>query len=418
MTPVPVAIIGAGPYGLSLAAHLRARGIGCRIFGRPMGTWIEHMPRGMLLKSEGFASNLDAPFDGLSLASFCAREGFEYRDVGLPVPRDTFVAYGLWFAREAVPDVEDVGVLAVSSRDRRSFTLDLSGGETLLARRVVVATGFRYFARIPAVFADTLGAGVSHTVDHSSYDMFAGLDVAVVGAGQSALEAAALVREAGGMPRIIARAPSLVWNPTPAGVERRPYRRLRAPSSPLGEGLRLWTFSHGPRAFRCLPSSTRQRLAHATLGPAGGWWLRDRVEGTVPVALGHQIEDVSVDGAKVRLTLHDGRGRHTLEVDHVLLGTGYRVDVERLPFLTADVRTAIALDRGAPRLSSSFESTRPGLYFVGFPAAQTFGPLMRFVCGSGFAARRIATGLAREMPMSARRRVPRAARPVPDASGR
>jgi cation diffusion facilitator CzcD-associated flavoprotein CzcO len=87
-----VAIIGAGPYGLSLAAHLRARGVDFRIFGKPMQTWLEHMPKGMRLKSEGFASSLYDPDSKFTLAAYCKERGLAYADTGMPIPLETFTA--------------------------------------------------------------------------------------------------------------------------------------------------------------------------------------------------------------------------------------------------------------------------------------------------------------------------------------
>src|ERR1700760_1616078 len=81
-----VAIIGAGPYGLSIAAHLRAAGVDFRIFGKPMGFWRDHMPDGMHLKSEGFASSLSEPSGKFTLGAFCKERGLDYADLGSPVP--------------------------------------------------------------------------------------------------------------------------------------------------------------------------------------------------------------------------------------------------------------------------------------------------------------------------------------------
>src|SRR5216684_8632385 len=89
-----VAIIGAGPYGLSVAAHLRGLGVPFRIFGRPMDSWLAHMPKGMMLKSDGFASNIYDPGGGFTLEKFCAQRGIEYANMGIPVRLDTFTAYG------------------------------------------------------------------------------------------------------------------------------------------------------------------------------------------------------------------------------------------------------------------------------------------------------------------------------------
>ena len=123
-----VAIIGAGPYGLSIAAHLRSLGIDYRLFGRPLDTWKNHMPVGMMLKSDGFASNLSAPGTEGTLAAYCARNGHAYHDTRLPVSLDLFVEYALDFQQRFVPDVEDRYVSQVE-RTGKSFTLRLDDGE-------------------------------------------------------------------------------------------------------------------------------------------------------------------------------------------------------------------------------------------------------------------------------------------------
>ncbi len=83
---VDVAIIGAGPYGLSIAAHLAGRGVDFRIFGSPMHTWRTSMPEGMVLKSEGNASDLYDPDGEMTLARYCADRGLPYKDLGFPIP--------------------------------------------------------------------------------------------------------------------------------------------------------------------------------------------------------------------------------------------------------------------------------------------------------------------------------------------
>src|SRR5579864_2918717 len=118
------AIIGAGPYGLSVAAHFRRLGIPFRIFGRPMDSWRAHMPKGMLLKSDGFASNIYAPKGGFTLKQFCAERGIKYADDGVPVSRETFTAYGLAFQERLVPELEDKLVTGVEHAPE-GFLLEL-----------------------------------------------------------------------------------------------------------------------------------------------------------------------------------------------------------------------------------------------------------------------------------------------------
>src|SRR5579863_6516264 len=139
-----VAIIGAGPYGLSTAAYLRAANIECRVVGHPMQTWQTQMPKGMCLKSEGFASNLCDPDGRLTLRRYCAEQGIEYADIGLPVRLDTFTAYGVAFQRRFVPHLE-AKMLARLERDTAGFRLLLDDGTAFAARRVVLAVGITHF---------------------------------------------------------------------------------------------------------------------------------------------------------------------------------------------------------------------------------------------------------------------------------
>lgn len=177
-----VAIIGSGPYGLSAAAHLRARGVDFRIFGHPMSTWQNHMPKGMRLKSEGFASCLYDPKSQLTLEKYCQAKGLPYQDVGLPVPLDTFCAYGLEFQRKFAPNLEEKQVTSLA-RDRAGFRIGLGNGEVVSAKKVVIAVGLTYFAHLPPVLSGVSEEFVTHSRYHSAVDRFKGREVIVVGAG-------------------------------------------------------------------------------------------------------------------------------------------------------------------------------------------------------------------------------------------
>jgi cation diffusion facilitator CzcD-associated flavoprotein CzcO len=395
---VQVAVIGAGPYGLSLASYLADAHVSHVVIGEPMATWRRHMPRGMFLKSEGFASSIASPGNRCSLASFCSVAGRDYADTGLPVSIETFIAYGAWFEEQAVREVMPRTVSRLA-RNGSGFSLTLDDGSTVYPRRTVVAAGMTHCAYLPPELAALPRSVCTHTFDHASFDGFAGKEVAVVGAGQSALESAALIRESGARPRVLVRGPLLVWNPLPR-PERRPLRqRLREPVAGLGAGWKTWVYSNWPLALSAFPRETRIRLATTTFGPAGAWWLRPRFENRVEVELNSAIVRASTDAGRVALelrnTLNGDRSTRRLEVDHVLAATGYRGDLERLDFLDDDLARSIATVAGDPVLSRRFESSVPGLYFVGRAAANTFGPVMRFVFGSRFASETVSSAVRR-----------------------
>ncbi|MFJ9610618.1 FAD-dependent oxidoreductase [Kitasatospora sp. NPDC101176] len=392
----PVVVIGAGPYGLATAAHLSALGVPPRIFGEPMESWRLQMPAGMFLKSTPSASSISDPGAHGSLAAFRALHQRPSGGDLHPVPLDEFVAYGEWFQRIFVPTLERARVTAVSA-DRDGFAVTLDTGESLTAAAVVLATGLRPYARVPAALAGLQERGLaSHSSAHADLSGFAGRRVAVIGAGQSALESAALLHENGARPTVVARAEQLLFGDPPAtelSSDRPLPVRAVKPGTPLGPGWSHYALSHAPIAFRHLPDATRSRLVRTVLGPSGAWWLRERVEGRVPVLLRRPLDGAESANGVVRLRV--GGAPEPLETDHVLAATGYRVDVDRLELLDAALRRAVVrAPTGAPRLDRDFQSSVLGLYFTGLSAADTFGPLMRFVAGTGFAARRISGALA------------------------
>ncbi|WP_030676212.1 FAD-dependent oxidoreductase [Streptomyces rimosus] len=393
----PVAVIGAGPYGLSTAAHLRARGVPVRVFGRPMVSWREHMPAGMLLKSTPVASSIDAPQAGHSLRDFCDAAGERrYESDWDIIPVETFTRYGEWFQERLVPDLEQVRVV---SADRRAggFELKLDSGEQFRARAVVVATGLTGFARLPRELAAAVPDGpsptgpVSHSSQHRDLSVFAGRDVVVIGAGQSALESAVLLAESGARSvRIVARGRTAVGFGAPP--DRQPKLR---PETPFGNAWSLYAFTYYANGFRHLPAPARSYLVRRVLGPLGAWWLRERFVGRVQVTAGRQVVRARVEDGRPVLTLRGPDGRTgELAADHVLAATGYRVDLAAMDFLGQGLRTGITVSGGGPRLDAGFGSSVPGLYFTGLPAAASFGPVMRFVCGTEFASRRLAGAVA------------------------
>jgi thioredoxin reductase len=391
-----VAIIGAGPYGLSIAAHLRSRGIPFRIFGRPMDSWLAHMPKGMMLKSDGFASNIYDPESKFTLQQFCAERGIEYADMGIPVKLGTFSEYGLAFRDRMVPELEDKTVTSIE-RTPDGFQLRLDSGEEFKAKRVVLAIGITHFEHVPENLAHLPSEFISHSYRHYELSPFKGRNVVVLGAGSSAIDLAGLLRDADADVQLVARATSLKFHTKPEPGKRRSFwQRLRHPDSGLGPGMRSRFFSEWAGLFYYLPESLRVHLVRTTLGPSAGWFVKDKVMGRVPLVLGHTVESAEVKNGKVLLRLRglDGTKREIL-TDHIIAATGYKVKMDRLTFLNPEIRSKVKCVAGYPALSTSFESSVPGLYFVGLAAASSFGPVMRFAYGAGFAAKRVTQAMAK-----------------------
>jgi hypothetical protein len=392
---VDVAIIGAGPYGLSLAAHLRAADVNYRHFGIPMRLWEGTMPRGMFLKSQGFASNIADPDGTHTLEAFCQATDRPYASYGLPVSLDNFVSYGHWFQSERGLKIEETHVDDVTMRDG-GFEVS-AGGEQVLARRVVVAIGVEAFAYVPKSLSGLSSAHCTHSAGHTDLAAFKGQDVIVVGAGQSALETAALLHENGASVQLVARKNELRWNGEPLPPTRPLLQRLKEPEAGLGSGLGTWFYSNHPDLFRRLPRNTRVTRARTALGPAGACWLRPRADQQFPVHLGHSVMSAAMQDGRVRLTLSGpGGARQELAADHVIAATGYRTDLRRLPFLPEAIRSRVRIvaGSGSPDVRGDYQSSVPGLYFTGPAVAPTMGPVMRFVFGTWHAGPVVARNLA------------------------
>ena len=391
-----IVIVGAGPYGLSIAAHLRSRGLHFRIFGRPMDSWRDHMPKGMMLKSDGFASNIYDPAGRLTLEQFCAERGIAYHPTEIPVRLDTFASYGQAFRERLLADLEEKNVVSISQLPE-GFSVVLDGGEEVRARRVIVAVGITHFQYIPETFAHLGREYVSHSYQHHDLEAFRGRHVVVIGGGASAIELAGLLREAGADAHLVARRKALVFHTAPTiGKRRSLWQRIRNPQSGLGPGLKSRFFANSPSLFRLLPEAKRLEFVRTALGPSAGWTSRQQVVGRVPLLLGMTPEAAEAVNGKVRLQLRATDGsKEELLTDHIITGTGYRVDMDRLKFLSPEIRRQITMVGSSPALSSTFESSVTGLYFAGLVAANTFGPVMRFAFGAGFAARRIAKAMAK-----------------------
>lgn len=386
-----VVIVGAGPYGLSVAAHLIARRVPLRIFGSPMQAWSAAMPQGMKLKSEGFATNLSDSDGKFTLGAYCAEQGIPYSDTGLPVQLDTFIGYGRAFQERFVPNLEDKVVKSLE-RTPEGFELRLDTGERVSARKVVLATGIRSFGVIPQELADLPKEYLYHSSDISDLAAFAGRELVIIGSGASAMDLAALARQQGATVSVVARR-QVVKFQSPLG-ERSLYDRIRGPMTPLGPGWKSVLCTKAPLLFHVMPESFRVDVVRRYLGPAPAWFVRDQVEGRIPIMTGASVKKAWVENGRPHLLISQGEGREMrIAADYIIAATGYKVDVQRLDFLSSQIRSELRCADRAPALSMNFESSVPGLYFVGTASANSFGPMLRFVCGTGFTARRLSSHL-------------------------
>lgn len=396
MSTSDTVIVGAGPYGLSIAAHLRASGLPFQLFGTPLESWRKFMPEGMILKSERFASNLWDPERRYTFERFSAERQIPYQPIGKPLSLASFLDYAEWFRQRAVGDVSGVKVKQIRSR-AHGFTLDLAEGPPVEACRVILATGHMAFRYVPPELSGLPEPLCLHSARIGDVRAFSGRDVTIIGAGQSALESAALLREAGATVRLIAREDHLDWT-SPPDTNKSFLDRIREPDAGLGAGWKVLAISELPRLFRWLfPAGKRHRFVAGSFGPAGAWWLRERFEGRVDVLLSSRVLSATDAGGRIRLAVEGPDGVREILTDHVIAGTGFKVDIDRLDYLDPALRARIAREGDAPALDARFETSVPGLYIVGAASAPTFGPVMRFM----FGAKHVAPVLARRMKSAA-----------------
>src|SRR5215472_9706995 len=334
-----IVVIGAGPYGLSLAAHLRGRGISFRIFGRAMDSWTSHMPKGMMLKSDGFASNISDPNGDYTLGRFCAEKGIPYKDKGIPIRLDTFAAYGLAFRDRKVSELEDKTVVSID-RQHGGFVVGLDTGEQIRTQGVVLAVGVTHFEYIPECIATLPAEFVSHSAAHADVERHRGRDVVVIGAGASALDVAGLMREAGANVTLVAR-----HEPKYHSKSDKPrpwWDSVRRPPSGLGPGWKSFFFANYPNVFHYFPESLRLEAVRRILGPSGGAFIREKIEGKVPVLAGYAPAGARIENGKVALEVVDQLGgKREVTADHVVAATGYKVHLDRLKFLNSETKSKI-----------------------------------------------------------------------------
>ena len=391
MTKCDVAILGAGPYGLSAAAHLNTvNGLDVCSFGEPMSFWQRNMPVGMLLRSGWDATHIASPNDSLTLEAF---KKATHNHFSSPVPLDRFVEYGLWYQRQAVPNLDSRKILRIESR-AKGFGLILEDGETIRTGRVVIAGGIGLFAWRPPEFSGLPRHLASHTSECREFTKFAGKQVLVVGSGQSALESAALLHEAGAQTEVVARARRIRWlgglvsRTIHSGLGPKLSQLLYAPTDVGPAGISQIVAR--PDLTRRFPRSLQDWLRKRSIRPAGAGWLVARLQ-NVPMKLDHGVVSAVPFGERLKVKLDDGSDRM---VDHMFFGTGYQVDVAKYEFFSPQLVQSISCFQGYPRLREGFETSVPGLHILGAPAVWSFGSLMQFVVGTHYSSRALLRRIA------------------------
>jgi FAD-dependent urate hydroxylase len=382
-----VVIVGAGPYGLSAASYLQESGLKVCVFGEPMDFWANQMPAGMLLRSPRAASTISDPRSRLTLEAYEAASGLRTQS---PLPSEVFVSYGRWFQTHLNSSWYSARVQEVR-QEKSLFRVIPEHGQSLLTRRVIVATGIGPFAKKPEAFEGLPPETISHCYEGRRLSEFAQKRVAVIGSGQSALESAALLREAGAQVEVIARVPQLRWIGGHKWLHQLgPVSRMLYSKYDVGP-LGISRLVASPNIVSRIPLGIKDRIRLRAVKPAGAPWLVPRLKG-VTMTMGRTVRSAKTKGEEIRVTLDDGSERR---FDHILLGTGYRVDVSGYRFLAPSLVSGIRHMDGYPALGEGLCGSVPGLHFIGAAAAKCFGPLLYFVAGTEFASRQLTAYVSR-----------------------
>jgi cation diffusion facilitator CzcD-associated flavoprotein CzcO len=379
-----VAVIGAGPFGLSIAAHLQDRAV--RVFGTEMETWRHRMPREMLMRSAWAETSLSAP-GGVGTIDHWLQAANETRQE--PIPLELFLRYSQWFIERFVAD-RDSSDIANVELNGSGYRLTTAAGVEVDARTIVLSVGVMPFAYVPAPLKELFGAEVAlATGSPDDAQRYAGRRVLVVGGGQAGLESSGLAAHAGAKVELVTRSNVRWFADREPHHPRTPFRqklyKLAYPVVGYGPPP-LNRFAIHPDLFAALPESTRRKLTGRLLRSGGSPWLRKITEREVKITEHCTVVNVEKKSDSLLVRLSDGSER---EVDDVIIACGYRFDLDRLEFLAPEVRSRIAIRNGWPVLDRYFRSTDPNVIFVGYAAENRFGALSRFVLGADFTATRV-----------------------------
>lgn len=377
-------VLGAGPYGLSLAALALERSIQTTVIGMPMSFWREHMPARMFLRSSA-DWHIDAASNH-TIRSFFEDRGIRAKEVD-PIPIALFLEYANWFIRCKRIPIRETHVRHLRQVDG-CFEVELESGERLRADRVATAPGIASFATIPTWARDLPRARAAHTFDAVRFENYAGQRVLIVGGRQSAYEWAALIAEHGAERVDV--------------VHRHDTPRFEFVDWQFVDPLVTNTLTHRGW-WRNLADAERESIARRfweagrlTLEP----WLVPRLDrGNVHRWPQTEIVEAAEDRRSGELLLRLSNAER-LTVDRIVFATGYRADVSRVPYLEG-VLDRLRISDGSPDLDESLQTSLPGLYMTGFVATRDFGPFFGFVRATPASSALIVEDLLRADPRAA-----------------
>ena len=358
----PLLVIGAGPFGLSLAAHLKHKNVEHIHLGQSMDYWKNHMPKEMYLRS-ACDWHLDADNED-TILKYLAAQNLSPADVE-PLSLEFYLGYVNWFQSQKGLAPRPATVTRLS-RAGDAFHAELDNGSAIEAQKVVLGVGLRHFKNIPAEYKTLFPADrFHHTADLIDFSALKDKHVLIVGGRQSAFEWAALLHEEG------AQEVQLTYRHDTPAFE---------PSDWTWVNPILQDMVDQPAWFRNLTQEEKDavskrmwREGRLKLEP---WLVRRISKENIVLHPQTHVTACEQTPAALKITLSDNSA---LMIDHVILATGYKVDLAQIPMLTAgNFADQINTKNGFPVLDEGFQSSIPNLYFTGFPAAQDFGPFFGF----------------------------------------
>lgn len=374
-----VLIIGAGPFGICLAAHVQQLGLEYLMVGKPMEFWKKNMPAGMYLRS---ACDWHLDVSGVyTIERYLEEQGLKPADVE-PLSLDFYLAYVQWFLEQTQLKNLPEYVQQLSRDEGGDFIARLEDGTQIRAKQVAMAIGFKYFVNLPADLLALLPEGrYAHTCDFVDLQQMRDKACLILGGRQSAFEWAALLAEAG------ARDIHLAYrHDTPAFVEA-DWSWVNK----IIDGM-----ADNPGWYRNLSEAEKKEVGHRLwaegrlkLEP----WLKNRITmDHVHLWPNTQVASSAIlpDGT-LELQLDSSR---QIRVDQIILATGYKAAIENVPFLkTGNLLSQLEVENGFPRLDETFQSNIPGLFITSLPAGQDFGPFFGFTVAVRLSAKLIGEGL-------------------------
>ena len=370
-------IVGAGPFGLGMAAYAKAHAIDHLLLGEPMDFWRSNMPEGMILRS---ASDWHLDPAGLhTIEAYLRTQGLTPADVE-PLSLPFYLGYTTWFMERKRIEAVRRFVHRLDRDPRGRLVATLDDGEEVIARDVVLALGFRHFRNVPAEVARLVPPDrIAHTCDFVDMERMRGRRCLIVGGRQSAYEWAALLAEHGA---------------TEVHVSHRHDAPSFEPSDWSWVGPLVERMVAEPGWFRRLTDEQRTEMGRRfwaegrlKLEP----WLAPRLDAEV-VRVWPCSRLVACEPSSDGLGIELDAGRH-LTVDQVVMATGYRPDMAAVPLLARGNITVETKD-GFPRLDDCLQSSVPGLFITSMPAAQDFGPFFAFTVSVVASAKMIGSAIA------------------------